>query len=37
MPSHAAEPLRTLGAFLTGAEADGIAARLAAGATLSQA
>ena len=37
MPSHAAEPLRTLGAFLTGTEADGIAARLAAGATLSQA
>lgn len=37
MPSHAAEPLRALGAFLTGTEADGIAARLAAGATLSQA
>ena len=37
MPSHAAEPLRALGAFLTGTEADGIAARLTAGATLSQA
>ena len=37
MPSHAAEPLRALGAFFTGAEADGIAARLTAGATLSQA
>ena len=30
-------PLRALGAFLTGSEADGIAARLAGGATLSQA
>jgi phospholipase D/transphosphatidylase len=30
-------PLRALGAFLTGSEADGIAARLASGATLSQA
>ena len=30
-------PLRDLGAFLTGSEADGIAARLAGGATLSQA
>ena len=37
MPSHAAEPLRALGAFLTGTEAEGIATRLAAGATLSQA
>ena len=37
MPSHAAEPLRALGAFLTSTEADSIAARLAAGATLSQA
>lgn len=37
MPSHAAEPLRALGAFLTGTEADGIATRLTAGATLSQA
>lgn len=37
MPSHAAEPLRALGAFLTGTEADSIAARLTAGATLSQA
>jgi len=34
--SHAA-PLRVLGAFLTGTEAEGVAARLAAGATLSQA
>lgn len=30
-------PLRALGAFLTGNEADGVAARLAGGATLSQA
>ena len=30
-------PLRALGAFLTGSEADGVAARLASGATLSQA
>jgi phospholipase D/transphosphatidylase len=37
VPSHAAEPLRALGAFLTGTEAEGIATRLAAGATLSQA
>lgn len=37
MPSHAAESLRALGAFLTGTEAEGIATRLAAGATLSQA
>ena len=37
MASHAAEPLRALGAFLTGTEAEGIATRLAAGATLSQA
>ena len=37
MPSHAAEPLRALGVFLTGTEADGIATRLTAGATLSQA
>jgi len=37
VPSHAAEPLRALGALLTGTEAEGIATRLAAGATLSQA
>lgn len=37
MPLKDPDPLRTLGAFLTGSEADGIAARLAAGATLSQA
>lgn len=37
MPSADREPLRMLGAFLTGTEAEGIAARLAAGATLSQA
>ncbi len=37
MPLKDPDPLRALGAFLTGSEADGIAARLAAGATLSQA
>lgn len=37
MLSHDAAPLRALGAFLTGTEAEGIAARLAAGSTLSQA
>ena len=37
MPLKDPDPLRTLGAFLTGSEADGIAARLDAGATLSQA
>lgn len=37
MPSADRELLRMLGAFLTGTEAEGIAARLAAGATLSQA
>lgn len=37
MSPRVAEPLRELGAFLTGIEAEGIAARLAAGATLSQA
>lgn len=37
MPSADREPLRMLGAFLTGTEAEGIAARLVAGATLSQA
>ncbi len=35
--SEPLSPLRALGAFLTGREADGIAARLAGGATLSQA
>lgn len=35
--SEPSSPLRALGAFLTGSEADGIAARLAGGATLSQA
>ena len=37
MPLKDPDPLRALGAFLTGSEADGVAARLAAGATLSQA
>ena len=37
MPLKDPDPLRALGAFLTGSEADGIAARLDAGATLSQA
>ncbi|MCR2053092.1 phospholipase D-like domain-containing protein [Actinomyces bowdenii] len=37
MSSSPAEPLRMLGAFLNGTEADGIAARLVAGSTLSQA
>ncbi len=37
MPFEDLDPLRALGAFLTGSEADGVAARLAAGATLSQA
>ena len=37
VPADDPEPLRALGAFLTGSEADGVAARLAAGATLSQA
>ncbi|WP_239653351.1 phospholipase D-like domain-containing protein [Actinomyces naeslundii] len=40
MPTDDSEPLsplRALGAFLTGSEADGIAARLSSGATLSQA
>lgn len=36
-PADDPDPLRALGAFLTGSEADGIAARLAGGATLSQA
>ena len=35
--SEPPSPLRALGAFLTGSEADGIAARLSGGATLSQA
>ena len=35
--SEPLSPLRALGAFLTGSEADGIAARLSSGATLSQA
>ena len=35
--SEPLSPLRALGAFLTGSEADGIAARLSGGATLSQA
>ena len=35
--SEPLSPLRSLGAFLTGSEADGIAARLSGGATLSQA
>lgn len=35
--SEPLNPLRALGAFLTGSEADGIAARLSSGATLSQA
>lgn len=35
--SEPLSPLRALGAFLTGSEADGIAARLAGGTTLSQA
>jgi len=35
--SEPSSPLRALGAFLTGSEADGIAARLSGGATLSQA
>ena len=37
MPLKDPDPLRALGAFLTGSEADGVAARLAVGATLSQA
>lgn len=37
MRPDAAEPLRALGAFLTGTEAEGIATRLAVGATLSRA
>ncbi|WP_172120277.1 phospholipase D-like domain-containing protein [Actinomyces faecalis] len=37
MPSADRKPLRMLGAFLTGTEAEGVATRLAAGATLSQA
>ena len=37
VPADESEPLHALGAFLTGSDADGIAARLAGGATLSQA
>ena len=35
VPVDVLDPLRALGAFLTGREADGIAARLAGGAMLS--
>ena len=35
MPLKDPDPLRALGAFLTGSEADGVAARLAAGVMMS--